>query len=237
VVTLAVVALTLVSYPLGLALGVPWLLPVLNTAPAYAALVHLLSREKRSVALRLMLVWAVALAVGATVTFAAWPKAVDAMVLNGPAYRDQMFAWIRSGTGAEGDIRGFLPEHLFHLGAFVLLSLATASALSMTMGAVLMNYMGFYVASLARAGVPAGTVLFFGWQPWALCRVAAFCTLGVILAEPLLARLRGKPFAGWSVWRVPLACAVAGILADWILKATLAPTWGRVLRSAFPGVG
>ena len=37
---LAVVLAAVVSYPLGLALGVPWLLPILNTAPAYAAMVH-----------------------------------------------------------------------------------------------------------------------------------------------------------------------------------------------------
>src|SRR5688572_25361825 len=177
-----------------------------------------------------MLAWAAALAVGATVSFALWPKPVDGLILNGPAYRDEMFAWIRTGVGREGDLRQFLPQHVLHLAGFVVLCLATASALSITLGAVLMNYMGFYVASLARAGVPATTVLFFGWQPWALCRVAAFCILGVVLAEPLLARLRGVPFEGWRAMRGLLAWAAAGILADWILKATLAPLWGRILR-------
>jgi hypothetical protein len=229
---LAVAAATLVSYPLGLALGVPWLLPLLNTAPAYAALVLLLARGRRNQAVAVMLVWAAALAVGATVSFAWWPKPVDGLVLNGPAYRDEMFAWIRTGVGRESDPRQFLPQHVVHLGAFVVLCLATASALSMTLGAVLMNYMGFYVASLARAGVPISTVVFFGWQPWALCRVAAFCILGVVLAEPLLCRLRGTRFEGWRAARGLFAWAAAGILADWILKAALAPLWGRVLRGA-----
>lgn len=231
-VILAVVTATLVSYPLGLALGVPWLLPILNTAPAYAALVHLLARGRRNEAVGVMLTWAVALAVGGTVSFAVWPSPVDGLVLNGPAYRDEMFAWIRTGLGREGEVRQFLPQHILHLLGFVALCLVTASALSITMGAVLMNYMGFYVASLARAGVPASTVFLFGWQPWALCRVAAFCILGVVLAEPLLARLRGTRFEGWRAMRTLLAWAAAGILADWILKATLAPLWGRVLRGA-----
>ena len=228
------VSATLVSYPLGLALGVPWLLPVLNTVPAYVALVFLLARGRRNEAVGLMLAWAAALAVGATVSFALWPSPVDGLVLNGPAYRDEMFAWIRTGVGREGDVRQFLPQHVLHLAGFVALCLATASALSITLGAVLMNYMGFYVASLARAGVPPSTVVFFGWQPWALCRVAAFCILGVVLAEPLLARLRGVRFEGWRAVRPWLAWAAAGILADWVLKATLAPLWGRVLRGGLP---
>ena len=74
-------------------------------------------------------------------------------------------------------------------------------------------------------------MLLLGWQPWALCRVAAFCTLGVVLSEPLLARVRRLPLRRARGPRSPyLLAAAAGILADWILKATLAPTWGLWLR-------
>jgi hypothetical protein len=145
-----------------------------------------------------------------------------------------MLSWIRTGSGAEGDVRLFLPQHLVHLAAFVALSLATASAVSILMGAVLMNYMDFYVASLGRAGAPGWAVLFLGWQPWAICRVAAFCVLGVVLAEPLLSRVLRYPYPGLSAARRYLAWAAAGILADWVLKSTLAPAWGAWLRAALP---
>jgi hypothetical protein len=105
------------------------------------------------------------------------------------------------------------------------------------MGSVLMNYMAFYVASLARAGVPAWAVVLLGWQPWALCRVAAFCLLGVVLAEPLLARVARYPYAGLGSARRLLIWAAAGDLADWVLKATLAPRWGLWLRGVLPAVG
>jgi len=179
-----------------------------------------------------MLLWAAALAVGGTVSFALWPTPVDGLVLNGPAYRDEMLHWIRTGEGREGSLRLFLPQHLGHLGAFVALCLPTASVLGILLGAVLMNFMSFYVASLARAGVPAGAVVLLGWQPWALCRVAAFCVLGVVLAEPLLGRFR--PLARSGPRRRYVLAAALGLLADSALKAALAPTWGALLHGFLP---
>lgn len=223
-----------VSYPVGLGLGQRWLLPVLNTLPAYLVMIHLLRRGERDAAVRAMLVWALALAVFGTGAFALWPSDPGPLVLNGPGYRAEMFHWIRTGEGSEGSPRLFLPQHLAHLAGFVALSLASASALSILLGAVLMNYMDYYVASLFRAGAPVWAATLLGWQPWAVCRVAAFCTLGVALGEPLLARFLGHPYGGWPVARPFLLWAAAGILADWLLKAILAPQWGLWLRALLP---
>jgi hypothetical protein len=224
------VGATLASYPVGLLIGVPLVLPALNTVPAYLTMVALLQKGERRAAVVAMLVWAVALAVGGTVAFALWPRPVDGLVLNGPAYREEMFIWILTGFGREGRPSLFLPQHLGHLAGFVVLSVVTASVLSIALGAVLMNFMSFYVASLWRADVPGWAVLLLGWQPWAICRVAAFCTLGVVLSEPLLSRVCGYEYAGLKSAKPYLLAAAAGILADWILKAALAPTWGLWLR-------
>jgi len=228
------VLLTLVSYPLGLISGQPWLLPLLNAAPAYALMAVHLRRGNRRAAVVAMLVWALVLAVFGTLSFAVWPSDPGSLVLHGPAYRDEMFHWIRTGEGSEGDVRLFLPQHMAHLAAFVALSLLGASTVSILMGAVLMNYMDYYVASLARAHVPLATVVTFGWQPWAVCRVAAFCVLGAVLAEPLLARIWRYEYRGLRAARPYLAWAAALIAADCLLKALLAPTWGTVLRRALP---
>jgi hypothetical protein len=228
-----VVLAAALSYPIGLALGVPWLLPILNAAPAYAAMVTLLRRGEPRRAVVVMLVWAAALAVAGTFTFAVWPQPPGALILHGLEYRDEMFAWIRTGAGSEGSPRLFIPQHALHLAAFVVLSLVTASALSITMGAVLMNYMGFYVASLARAGAPAWAVVLLGWQPWALARVAAFSVLGVVLAQPLLGRL-SKGVAPWRRSRPFVIAAAVLLLADVALKAMLAPSWGLLLRRVLP---
>jgi hypothetical protein len=85
---------------------------------------------------------------------------------------------------------------------------------------------------LARAGVPLSTVVFLGWQPWAIARVAAFCALGTVLAEPLLSRVYRYRYEGLRAARPVILAASAGIVADWVLKALLAPHWGLWLRAA-----
>jgi len=221
---------TALSYPLGLGLGNAWLLPILNTAPGYLLMAARLRAGDRPGAVRAVLLWAATLAVCGTLSFAVWPSDPARLILNGAAYKAEMFGWICSGAGGEGSWRLFLPEHLLHLAAFVALSLASASVLSILFGAVLMNYMSFYVASLARAGLPAGVVLLLGWQPWAVCRVAAFCILGSVLAVPLLRRVRPGRFAELLPSRPYVVAACLGIAADWLLKAALAPSWGLLLR-------
>lgn len=223
------VLVTAASYPVGLFVGLSWLVPLLNAAPAYVVMIARLMRGDRRGAVLAALAWALTLAMFGTVTFALWPDRGRAVVIHGYEYQNEMFEWIRTGEGREGTPSLFLPQHVLHLAAFVALSLATASALSLLMGAVMVNSMDFYVASLATSGVPAWAVVFLGWQPWALCRVVAFCTLGVVLAEPLLFRVLGRARPGGG--RRYVLWAAFGIGADCLLKALLAPTWGEWLRA------
>lgn len=224
------------SYPIGLAVDSRFPLPILNAAPAWWLMARRLRAGDLSGAIRLMLIFPVALAVFGTAALAWWPTAdgLTPLVLNGPEYREEMFGWIRTGVGSEGDWRLFLPLHITHLVGFVIVSLLTGSLVSITGGAVLTNYMNGYVASIHRADAPLWATVFFGWQPWAICRVAAFCILGVVLAEPLLSRVFRYPSQPWSRLRPWVLIASILILADWTLKATLAPTWGRVLNAAIP---
>jgi len=227
---------TIASYPIGLAIGHPWVLPILNALPAYVVLVHRLRKGERGGTVRAMLWWAATVAIVGTVAFVWWPEPLGRIVLNGPAYKNEMFNWIRTGRGAEGNIRLFLPEHLVHLGAFLVVGIGTGSAGAIVMGAVLMNFMSYYVASLAKAGVPSWGVTLLGWQPWAISRVAAFATLGVLLAEPLVSLVfpSAKERLKASTRSAYIVAAMSGILADWFLKFLLAPTWGRWLRALLP---
>ena len=224
------------SYPLGLALEPLFLLPLLNALPAWWVMTRRLRAGDLRGAILLMLAFPLALAVLGTAYLALWPTLDGATpkVLNGPQYRAEMFHWIRTGLGSEGDWRLFLPIHLTHLAGFVLVSLITGSLVSITGGAILTNYMNGYVASIHRADAPLWATVFFGWQPWAICRVAAFCILGVVLAVPVLSRVFRYKAQSWSDTRPWVLLAFGLIVADWILKATLAPTWGRILNGAIP---
>ena len=224
------------SYPIGLALDPYFLLPLLNALPAWWIMTRRLRAGDLRGAVLLMLVFPLALAILGTVSLASWPTTDGLIprVFHGPEYREEMFQWIRSGVGTEGDWRGFLPLHLIHLVVFVFLSLLSGSLVSITAGAVLTNYMDGYVASIHRAGAPLWATVFFGWQPYAICRVAAFCILGVVLSGPVLSRVFRYPAPPWKSLRPYVLIAAFLILADWTLKAAIAPTWGRILNSAIP---
>jgi hypothetical protein len=212
----------------------PWLLPILQVIPAYPLMVLDLRKGKVSLAILRMLVWALLIAVTVEWLALAAPEVGTASVIHGEAYRDEMVRWVRTGIGRESDPTRFLPQHLFHLGAFVALSLASGSLLSLILGAVLMNYMSFYVGSLASLARRPWTILLVGWPPWAVARVAAFVILGVILSGPLLRRVAGIPFR-WEERRGWIVAAAAGLMLDVTMKTILAPSWSGILRSAlFP---
>ncbi len=69
---------TVATYPIGLAIGRPWVLPVLNALPAYVVLVHRLRKGERGGAVRAMLWWAATLAIVGTVVVRVVARAASA---------------------------------------------------------------------------------------------------------------------------------------------------------------
>jgi hypothetical protein len=202
--------------------------------PAYFVMVRDLRERKIYLAILHMLAWALAIAVTVEWLASRAPEPGAASVIHGVEYRGEMLHWIRTGIGRESDPAEFLPEHLLHLSVFVVLSLVSGSLLSLALGAVLMNYMSYYLGGLLALAQRPATILVYGWPPWAIFRVAAYILLGVALSGPMLRRVAGIPFR-WEERRGLLLAAAAGLLLDVILKSLLAPTWCEILRSAlFP---
>ena len=144
-----------------------------------------------------------------------------------------------AGTGREADPRRFVPQHLLHLGLFALLAIVSGGLLGILLGAVLVDYMSFYVGSL-RAACPASFLpIVAGWPPCAILRVVGFVLVGVVLAEPLVARLRGPSRRPAGMGRFAcraLPAALVLLLLDIVLKAWLAPRWAVLLRTCLgPG--
>ena len=183
--SVVLIAGTVLSYALAWLIGVPALVPILNALPAFPFL-HLSLRERRTGrAVAQMLLWAAVLAVCSTFISYKYPIRAGRLFLNGEAYRREMFFWVQTGVGAESDPAQFIPAHAQHAAVFCGLSFSTASVVSMAMGALLMNYMGAYVGSLAAVSRHPLLTALAAWVPWSVIRMASFVVLGVVLAGPL----------------------------------------------------
>lgn len=224
----AVVVATVASYAVALAIGMPLVVPVLNTLASYPFMLSALRRGRPRDAILLMLLWALSMGVCATLIAYAAPWRASAIFLRGDAYRAEMFTWVMTGRGAESSPSQFIPQQAGHAALFVMLALATAGTLAMPMGAVLMNYMGTYVGSLAAASRHPAAAMLLGWHPWAVIRVASFVALGVVLSAVLLSRAF-RFQVDWRFGRRVIALAACGLVLDVALKAALAPGWQRLL--------
>jgi hypothetical protein len=228
VIAIAIVVCTLLSYALGWALGVPLLLPILNTLASFPFMVLALKRGDLRLAVARMLLWALTMGVVATLLSYARPAQTDALFLRGESYRTEMFGWVLTGQGAESTPSQFIPQQAGHAVLFAGLALATGGVAAMPMGAVLMNYMGHYVGTLAAASRRPVLTVALGWHPWAVIRVISFVVIGVVLSAPLLSRL-GSFTVDRRVARTLLVGAASGLAADIILKTLLAPSWQHLL--------
>jgi hypothetical protein len=224
----AVVAATVASYAIGWGVGVPALVPVLNAAAAFPFMLGALRRNDLRDAVVRMLLWALTMAVCATLLAYVRPWEMGTLFIRGDSYRTEMFTWVLTGHGAESTPSQFIPQQLGHTALFVLLATATGGVLAMPMGAVLMNYMATYVGSLAAASARPVATMVLGWHPWAVVRIASFVALAVVLSEPVLSRVF-KFRVDWPSARRIAWWSVAGLVVDVVMKALLAPSWQRIL--------
>jgi hypothetical protein len=227
-VIVVIVLSTLLSYAIGWMIGIPILLPVLNVLASFPFMVHALRRGDLRLAVARMLVWALTMGVAATLLSYARPAQTGELFLRAHDYRAEMFTWVATGKGPESTPSRFIPQHLGHAALFSGLALATGGVAAMPMGAVLMNYMGHYVGTLAESSAHPARTLLLAWHPWAVIRIVSFVVIGVVLAAPLLSRLL-KFTVDRALTRRLLAWAGAGLVADIVLKSLLAPAWQRLL--------
>jgi hypothetical protein len=223
-----IVVATVASYAAGWLIGSPGLVPVLNTLASYPFMVDALRRGRIRLAVARMLVWALALAVCATLLSYARPWQTDMLFINGAAYRQEMFAWVMSGRGAESTPSQFIPQQAMHALGVAALALVSGGLLAMLMGAVLMNYMGHYVGALAATSAHPAATMVLGWHPWAVIRVASFVAIAVVLSMPLLGRLFAFRVNRDDARRI-LVFGLLGLITDVGMKALLAPAWQRLL--------
>lgn len=206
--------------------GGGWALGILSPLTLYPAFAPRVRERDYAGAWRLGMLWALLLSLGVILLVFLLPETARG-ILRGEAYREEMFGWIATGAGKENDWRQFLPEHLLHLGVFLLLTWLSAGYLGLVLGAFLVAYMSYFVGSFAAAsGHPVlGSIA--AWVPWSVIRVGAFVLLGTLFARPLLVR-RVWPFERRELQL--LALGGAGIAADLLIKTFCARPYGEFLR-------
>jgi hypothetical protein len=217
-----------VSYGIGWAIGVPALVPLLNTLVSFPLMVAALRRGDLKLAVARMLLWALTMGVAATLLSYVYPGQTEALFLRGGDYRREMFTWVMTGRGAESTPSQFIPQQAGHAALFTALALVSGGILAMPIGAALMNYMGHYVGTLAGVSRHPLAIMLLAWHPWAVIRVISFVVLGVVLSAPLLARVF-RFRVDWPAARRLAVWSGAGLVIDVMLKALLAPAWQRLL--------
>lgn len=207
--------------------GGGWALGLLSPLTLYPSFAPRVRERDYWGAWRLGILWALLLSAGVILLVFLMPDAARGGIVRGETYREEMFGWIATGEGKENEWRRFLPEHLLHLGVFLVLTWASGGYLGLVLGAILTAYMSYFVGSYAAASGHPLLGSLAAWVPWSVIRVCAFVLFGAVFARPLLVR---KPWPFDHLEYRLMALAAAGIAADILIKTFLARPYGLFLR-------
>ncbi len=217
------------SMGVGFLIGVRVLLPFLNAIAVYPFYLGMVLSGRRRNAVVFVLLWAVFMSQAAIVGTYLFPKRASQVIIRGETYREEMFEWVATGNGTESSPRQFIPRHLEEFGLFCVVAFVTAGFGALFLGAVLLNYMNYYVATLVAASAHPVATLFLAWQPYAIIRVGGYVFMGTALAETFTALVAKRGLRSARV-KVYAATGFALVLVDILLKALTAPPWSRLLR-------
>ena len=174
--------------------------------------------------------WALGTTAASVYVFVGKPSETDERVFRAAPYRASMLEWLETGIGPERRPAATVASHLREAIWYTAAAMATANLASLAMGALLLNEMNAYVATLLRAAKRTGTVLLFAWNVWSVVRVASYVSIGAAAATPLLRLF------GWGVdtsrVRVLALTGAIGVVVDLVLKLALSRPCGRALAAA-----
>ena len=174
--------------------------------------------------------WVLGTTVSSVYVFLGHPRETDERVIRAAPYRASMLAWLETGSGPEKRPAATASSHLREAIWYTAAAIATANFASLAMGAVLLNEMNAYVATLLRAAKRTGFVLLLAWNVWSVVRVSAYVLIGAAAAAPLL-RLSGWRVDAATVRALALAGAI-GVVVDLVLKLALSRSCARALAAA-----
>jgi hypothetical protein len=174
--------------------------------------------------------WVLGTTAASVYVFVSHPRETDDRVMRAAPYRVSMLDWLETGNGPEKRPAATAKAHLHEAIWYTAAAIATANFASLAMGAVLLNEMNAYVATLLRAAKRTGIVLLLAWNVWSIVRVVAYVLIGAAAAAPVL-RLSGWSVDPGAVRPLGLAGAI-GVVVDLLLKLALSRRCGRTLAAS-----
>lgn len=214
---------------LGIFLPTVWFLPFLNTLFVYPLYMQSVASGKLKRAFLHMMVWTIFMSLTMLTLVNVAPERTGDHILHGPAYKVEMFNWVRTGNAAENYPSQFIPIHLLHFSLFAILSLVTGGFAGLLFGAIQLNYMNFYVGNLIHDSHYAWQAIFMGWQIYAIVRVIGFITIAIALSHLFFVFVKKKELNRELVNRYLLG-GVSLVILDILLKAAIAPHWQKILQ-------
>ena len=219
------------AHLVGFAVPGLWALPLVNAGLFFILYQAPLRRGDYSGAVRLALIWAVVsslLQIGLTL---GWPGFMEEKIWRALEYREEMFGWVQTGKGPEGDIRLFIPIHLKHFLIFSAVSLISGGFLGLALGSALLGYMNFYVGCLIAEAANTMAATCLSWPVWAIVRVVGFIVAGTALGAILIHR-EGAGSEKYFRIRCLFGLALVLMILDIVLKWALAGTYQKLLNAA-----
>lgn len=215
---------------LGSLMPSPWLWPLVTTLLIYPLFATGVRRGQVGETVGWMLLWAFTVSVVTFALVAVRGPGVGESIIRGPSYAREMMHWVGTGEGAEGSPSLFLPIHARHYGAFVLTSVLSGGFIGLYFGTILLNYMNFYVSTLATVADHTALAYVFGWPVWATVRVVGYVAGGAALAHFFYARMLRQGKYDVRSFRRWIRISLALVVLDVLLKATLAEPWRGLLQ-------
>ena len=165
-----------------------------------------------------------------TFVFVGHPRETDERVIRAASYRAEMLDWIETGASPDRQPPAIAARQLREAIWYTAAAIVTANFGSIVMGAILLNEMNAYVATLLRAAKSTVRVALLAWNVWSVVRVGAYVLIGTAAAAPLL-RLSGLGVATATARTLAVVGAI-GVSADVFLKLALSGRCRRSLASA-----
>jgi len=208
----------------------PLLVPLSQAALIFPLFLHYIQSNRPKQNFKLMVFWSLCMtlsSIGLTLRFS---ELARREYLLATKYKTEMFRWVETGVGPEGDYRLFLPQHLVQLGILFVTALVSGGFLALVLGAALLNYMSYYVGCLILSASTKWPLLLVGWPPYAILRVLGYIMLAIACAHHFYYRLLHYPIDRVLMRRF-LYYGLMLVALDVLIKSLFAESWRRLLKA------